>query len=201
MKILGLSFSPHIQGNTETLLSKALGGAQQAGAETELYRVYGRDIKPCDGCRACWNTSNCHIKDDMKILYEKLLEANGIIFGTPIYFYGMSALAKLVIDRTSALGRPERSLTNKVGGVVVVCGSLGLENALKDIYFYFVTRQMIPANFVAAYAGSKNELLKMEKCLEAANELGHQIVQIAAKNFEYPKDIHRASIAYGTHTR
>lgn len=201
MKILGLSFSPHIQGNTETLLSTVLSGARQEGAETELYRVYDKDIKPCDGCRACWETGNCHIKDDMQILYEKLLEADGIIFGTPIYFYGMSGLAKLIIDRTSGLGRPEKSLANKVGGVVVVCGSLGLENALKDLYFYFVTHQMIPANFVAAYAGNKNELLKMEKCLKAANELGHQMAQIAAKKFEYPKDIRRSGIAFGTHTR
>ncbi len=82
-----------------------------------------------------------------------------------------------------------------------MCGSLGLENALKELYFYYVTRQIIPANFVAAYAGSKNELLKMEKCLKAANDLGHQLVRIAAKRFEYPKEIKRSGIAFGTHTR
>ena len=201
MKILGLSFSPHIQGNTESLMGEVLNGAQQEGSQTELYRVYGKDIKPCDGCRGCWETGDCHIQDDMQVLYEKLLEVDGIIFGTPIYFYGMSGLAKLVIDRTSALGRPEKNLANKVGAVVTVCGSLGLETALKDLYFYFVTRQMIPANFVAAYAGGKNEVIKLEKCLKAANELGHQMVQIAGKKFEYPKDIHRSGIAYGTHTR
>lgn len=201
MKILGLSCSPRRQGNTEILLGQALQGAQDEGAEVELYSVSGKDIRPCDGCGACNETGECHIKDDMKNIYSKLLEADGIIFGTPIYFYSMTAQAKMIIDRTIALNRPERSLANKVGGVIVTGGSLGLVDALKDLYFYMVTRQMLPANFVAAYPGAKGDLRKMEKGMKAAFELGQQMVQIAMKKFEYPKQFRRASFAYGTHTR
>ncbi len=201
MKILGLSCSPRIQGNTVTLLNEALKAAQQEGAEVELYSVSGKTIEPCDGCRACWETGECHIKDEMQNLYNKLLEADGIIFGTPIYFYSMAGQAKTIIDRTSALNRPGRNLTNKVGGIVVVAGSLGLIDAVKDLYFYIVTRQMLPANFVAAYAGADGDVKNLEKCMSAAKELGRQMVQLAAKKFEYPSDIRRSSIAYGTHTR
>ena len=201
MRILGLSFSPRVQGNTETLLSEALKGAQQEGAEVELFRFCDKNVQPCDGCRSCWETGKCHIRDDMQNLYSALLEADGIIFGTPIYFYGMTSQAKTFIDRTSPLGRPEKSLANKVGGVIAVCGSLGLEDALKDMYFYMVTRQMLPANFVAAYAGGKGEVKQLEKCLQAAGDLGRQMVRIAAQKFEYPKDIKRSGIAFGTHTR
>lgn len=201
MKILGLSCSPKRQGNTEILLHEVLNGAQQEGAEIELYSASEKSIEPCQGCMTCWETGECQIKDDMQDLYNKLLEANGIIFGTPIYFYSMTAQAKTIIDRTSGLNRPERSLANKVGGVVVVGGSLGLVDAVKDFYFYFVTRQMLPANFVAAYAGAEGDVKKLEKCMKAAHDLGRQMVQLAAKKFEYPTEFRRSSFAYGTHTR
>jgi multimeric flavodoxin WrbA len=200
MKILGLSCSPRRQGNTEILVAEALQGAQREGAEVELYSVSDKAIEPCDGCRACNETGECHIKDDMQNLYDKLLEADGIIFGTPIYFYSMAAQAKTIIDRTIALNRPERSLANKVGGVVVVGGSLGIIDAVKNLYFYIVTRQMLPANFVAAYASGKGDVRKMEQGMKAAWELGRQMVQLAAKRFEYPSEFRRRSIAYGTHT-
>jgi multimeric flavodoxin WrbA len=200
MKLLGLSFSPRKQGNTEQLLEKVFIGAGQSGAQTELFRVADRDIKPCDGCSSCFKTGACHIQDDMQDLYERMLEADGIVFGTPVYFYNMTAQGKTVIDRTIALGRPGRSLANKVGGIVVVGGSLGLIDAVKDLYFYMVTRQMLPANFVAAYAGGEGDVNKLQKCMQAAEELGAQMVRIAEKKFKYPEEFKATHIAYGTHT-
>jgi len=199
VKILGLSFSPRTQGNTVVLLNEALGGAREEGAETEIYTVAGKDIKPCDGCWACRETGECHIKDEMQELYAKLLEADGIIFGTPVYFYNMTAQGKTVIDRTIALNKPGRNLANKVGGIVAVAGSFGLVDAVKDLYFYMITRRILPASFIAAYGGGKGEVKNLEKCMKATRELGQEMVQIAAKKFEYPDG--GTHIAYGTHTR
>lgn len=199
MKILGLSCSPRNEGNTMLLLNEALDGAKQEGAETELYSVSGKDLKPCNGCWVCTKGEQCPIKDDMEELFEKMLGADGIIFGAPVYFYGMSAQAKTIIDRTIALNTPGKSLRNKVAGVVVTAGSLGITDALKDFYFYIVSRQMLPAHFVAAYPVT--DLKQMEQCMKATHDLGRQVVQIAAKKFEYPKEIPRRSIGYGTHTR
>ncbi len=196
MKILGLSFSPRKQGNTEILLGEVLGAAKEEGAETELYSVAGKNIKPCDGCWGCRETGKCHIKDDMQELYNKLLEADGIIFGTPVYFYNMTGQGKTVIDRTIAL---DGNLANKVGGIVAVAGSLGLVDALKDLYFYIVMRRMLPAGFIAAYAGGKGEVKDLKKCMNAAGDLGRDMVQIAAKGFKYPEG--GTHIAYGTHTK
>ena len=207
MKILALSFSPRKGGNTETLLEEALKGARQENAETELYSTIDKDIRPCDSCGKCQRKGECHIHDDMQGLYKKLLEADGIIFGTPVYFYNMTAQAKTVIDRTLALGTPERSMANKAGGVIAVAGSLGLIDAVKDLYFYMVTRQMIPANFVAAYGVSRGDetvggdVAGMKKTMKAAFDLGRQMVKIAEKDFEYPIDIPPVHIAYGTHTK
>ena len=194
MKILGVSCSPKKQGNTINLVNEALNAAKTAGAEVELYSVAGKDLRPCDACLACVKTGVCHIKDDMQELYTKLLEADGIIFGTPIYYYGMAAQAKIIIDRSCALRI--RALANKVGGVVVTAHSVGIVEALKDLYFYFVIRQMIPANFIAAYP--KGELKDMQNTMKAATALGNQMVRIAGLKFEYPKDIAGSLLAYGT---
>jgi len=201
MKILGLSFSPRVRGNTEILLEAALSSARRLKAETELYRVAGKEIRPCDGCASCWATGKCHIEDDMQEVYRKMQEADAILFGTPDYFYNMTAQGKTVIDRTFALGRSQKGLANKVGGIVAVGGSLGLIDAVKDLYFFMIVSRMLPASFVAAYAGAKGDVKSLPKCMQASRNLGKQVVKIAEKKFIYPKESESTHFAYGTHTR
>ncbi len=202
MKILAISGSPHKNGSTVTLLNEALAGAKQEGADIELFSVAGKNIQPCDACNGHQKTRECHIKDDMQTLYQMMIEADGIIFGTPIYFYDMTAQMKAVMDRTIALGGMGRSLANKVGGVVAVCGSLGLVDALKDFAFYMMMRRMLPAGHVSAYAMNPDELKKMEKCMKAAHDMGRLMAALVKMNFKYPAEFSSPSvIAYGTHTR
>jgi len=198
VKILAVSCSPRRQGNTEILLDEVLKGAKQEGAEVELYSVSGKTIGPCDGCFSCRKTGKCHIDDDMQGLYGKLRAADGIVFGAPIYLYGVAAQAKAIIDRSFALDHDQTSLANKVGGIVVVAASLGVLQAVKDLYFYYISMQMLPANFVAAYANAKGDVKKLENCLKAANNLGRQMVFLVDKKFEYPKEIEGAHFGYGT---
>ena len=200
MKILAVSGSPRKNGNTEILLNEALEGAKADGAEVELYRLSGKDIQPCDGCWTCMKEGKCHIQDDMQELYEKFFAADGIIIGTPIYYYAMTAQTKTMIDRSMPVGHPDRNLANKIGGVVVVGGSLGLVDALKDFYFYFVTHRVIPANYVAAYGGAKGDVNKLKKGRQAARDMGRQMVKMAQQGFEYPPEFMSPMIAYGTHT-
>jgi multimeric flavodoxin WrbA len=201
MKILAVSCSPRKKGNTIAMLEKALDGARSDGAEVELYSVAGKNIQPCDGCWGCTKTGKCHIKDDMQELYDKLIAADGIIFGMPIYFWGMAAQAKAVMDRTIALNQPGRNLNNKVVGVVASCGSLGLVDALKDWSYYIVQRRMLPANQVSAYLMGPDDLKNMPKCLKALNDLGRQMVALVKMDFKYPEEFFRGPIAFGTHTK
>jgi len=196
MKVLGLSFSPRPGGNTVQLLETVLQAAAEAGAETELWSLAGKTVQPCDGCWACTRNGECHIKDGMADLYPKLCEADAIIFGSPVYFYNMTGPGKTVLDRTLGL-----KLANKVGGVVCVAGSFGLADTVKDLYFYMVTRQMLPAMFVAAYAGGKGDVQDLPKCLKSAGDLGRQVVAMAAQGFRYPADIEAPHFAFGTHTK
>lgn len=188
MKILGLSCSPRRMGNTEILVSEALSGAQNEGAEVELFSLSGKEIKPCDGCETCYKTGKCHINDDMQTIYQKLVQADGIIFGTPIYFYTMTSQAKALMDRTIALREPNFDLTNKVGGVVAVAGNLGIIDAIKDFYFYIALNHMVAADYVFGYASKKGAIRRDELAMKAAWELGREMVQLVAKGFEFPAE-------------
>ncbi len=103
MKVLGIMGSPRRQSNTEILLDKALEGAREAGAEVEKVLASKLKISPCLEIYACLKDGNCAIKDDMQLLYQKLLEADHIIFASPIFFYSITSQAKAIIDRCQAL--------------------------------------------------------------------------------------------------
>ena len=195
MKILGLSCSPRKQGNTETLVAEALEGARSEGAEAELFSVHGKDIRPCDGCQTCVTTSICHIEDDMQEVFRKMIAADGIIFGTPIYFYTMSAQAKAIMDRTYSIRRPEFQLASKVGGVIAVAGGIGLMEAIKDWYFYIAINHMLAADYVSAYAGGRGEVRDQERVMKAAWELGRQMVQLVNTGFRFPEEYARHELS------
>src|SRR4030067_1299829 len=103
MKILGIFGSPRRGGNTDLLLEEVLKGAEEEGAEAE--RLYLRDysITPCKECHGCDDTCQCVILDDMEKIYPKLLESEIIVLASPIFFYGVTAWAKALIDRSQAL--------------------------------------------------------------------------------------------------
>ncbi len=135
MKILAISGSPRKDGNTVTLLNEVLKGAQQEGAETDLFSVAGKVIAPCDACISCRKTGKCRIDDDMQELYPKMLAADGIVIGTPIYHYMMIAQTKAIMDRTFCLDKDQMAFANKVGGVVAVAASLGVLQTLRISIF------------------------------------------------------------------
>ncbi len=104
MKILGLNGSPRLKGNSVQLLTEALHGANDAGAETELISLYGMNFKGCRSCFACKRKSpfygkGCAIKDDFTGVMEKLLAADAWIFATPIYNGHMSSSMSALLER------------------------------------------------------------------------------------------------------
>jgi multimeric flavodoxin WrbA len=199
MKILGISCSPRKDGNTVAMLTEVLKAAKAAGAKTELYSVAGKDIQGCRGCWGCRKTGKCVIEDDVAKLFVKMVAADGIIIGTPVYFYGMTAQAKAIMDRSISIRGS--LLANKVCGVVASAGSLGMVDVLKDWSFYMVQHAMLPANQVSAYLMSPEDLKKMPKCLNALEQLGKQMVALVNKKFTYPEEFSKGPGAFGTHTK
>jgi len=100
MKILGICASPRGSKSTTLRLVQALlKGAKEAGAEVELVDVCDLDIKFCNACQVCFKTGVCVHKDDFQGLYDKILAADGLVWGSPNYFRSVTAQMKTLIDR------------------------------------------------------------------------------------------------------
>ncbi|MBC7236549.1 MAG: flavodoxin family protein [Chloroflexi bacterium] len=99
MKVVGFIGSPRAGGNTEHLVREILRGAREAGANTVEFVLNELAIRPCQGCDACKSVGRCRIQDDMQTLYDEILEADALVIGTPIYFWGPSAQTKAFLDR------------------------------------------------------------------------------------------------------
>jgi hypothetical protein len=97
--VLGLAGSARRDGNTETLLDWCLDAARDAGAEVVKFRLRELDLHGCRACDACRHTGVCIQKDDMELLYPHLRNADSIVMAAPIYFQGMPAVPKMVVDR------------------------------------------------------------------------------------------------------
>lgn len=131
LKVIGISASPRLNGNSDLLLRQALAGAKSAGAQTEYLRLADFKIAPCIECNSCYKTGRCVVKDDYQIISAKILDADRLIFATPIFFMAVSAQAKALIDRCQCLwaqkyvlkkplittaGRDRRAMVIAVGG-------------------------------------------------------------------------------------
>ena len=100
IKVLGILGSPCPDGNTAVLLDAVLEGARDAGAQVERIDLQQLRIDPCDGCRKCDRTGNCaRVNDDMRVLYKMIRVVDAIVLASPIYFMGVSAQLKALIDR------------------------------------------------------------------------------------------------------
>ncbi|HAT97571.1 MAG TPA: NADPH-dependent FMN reductase [Acidaminococcaceae bacterium] len=102
-KILVISTSLRNNSNSEKLAKSFAEGAKAAGNEVELVTLLGKNIGFCKGCLACQKTGHCIINDDANPITEKMLEAEVIVWATPVYYYEMSGQMKTLIDRANPL--------------------------------------------------------------------------------------------------
>lgn len=102
-KVLILSGSPRRGGNSDTLCDQFMKGAQEAGNEVEKFFISSHNIGYCSACYYCRShNGECCKKDDMAILMPKILEADVLVFASPVYMYSLSAQLKAVFDRMVA---------------------------------------------------------------------------------------------------
>ncbi len=99
MKIVVLKGSPHKNGSSNMLAGEFIKGAKDAGHHITELDIAHMDIKPCIGCEYCGMDGDCALNDDMPKVRGALLSADMAVFVTPVYYFGMSAQLKAVIDR------------------------------------------------------------------------------------------------------
>lgn len=102
--ILVLSASARKGGNTDILCDEFMCGAKESGHHTEKINISKLNIKGCLGCRVCQdNGGKCVQRDDMAVIYEKLLAADIFVLASPVYFYSFNSQMKAIMDRTFAI--------------------------------------------------------------------------------------------------
>lgn len=176
MKVLGIVCSPRLHGNTEILVQEALKSAKEAGASIEIFGVAGKIMYPCEACDSCLKSRKCKMDDDMTPLYQKMLEADGIIFGTPVYFWTVSAQAKIIMDRTYPYVRL-KSLRKKVGAALAVTRRAGGTSACAVFNNYFTKQRMICAGNAICFGSDKGEVREDKRGVAEARAVGRVVVR------------------------
>lgn len=103
MKILVITGSPRKNGNSATLADHFIKGAEEAGHEVERFDAAFKKVHPCIACNSCGMNGPCVFKDDFEFVREHIIGVDCVVFATPMYYFGISAQLKAVIDRFYAI--------------------------------------------------------------------------------------------------
>lgn len=156
MKVLGFcgTHKKTKKSTSEFVLREALKGAESAGAETDLIKISDYNLYPCAGCGKCFKSEPCPLynseKDDLKKIMAKLFWCDGIIFGSPVYAYGQTAMmvnfwhrCRIAHEKAresfwdkDAVDLEGNPFEGKPVVNIAVCAGLGHESALNDVFRY-----------------------------------------------------------------
>lgn len=187
MKTIGILGSARDGGNTEILLDTSLEEAQKFGNASKIL-LRDKAIGPCDGCMGCAPSGICVIQDGMQEVYEGIRGADAIIWATPVYYWSMTGLTKMALDRTFALNFPKLQQAGKIGGLILVAGIRGCVSAANPFHMYFNYNHMFFAEFASGYAQDKGAIKQNSMALNSTKEMVHQMISLIRANLKYPEE-------------
>jgi len=186
MRIIGCIGSPRRGHNTEALVKQILAGAAEKGAETRDYNLNELDIRGCQACMTCKSEDACAVKDDMSALYDEILVADGLVIGSPVYMWQMSAQTKTFVDRLFALLKPDFSTRFKRGLPLVLAFTQGQPDREAFQDYFEQTRRMfeflgfeVKDSIVAGGTMAKDDLAGQTEIMDRARETGRRLVSFA----------------------
>jgi multimeric flavodoxin WrbA len=187
MKVLGIFGSPRRGGNSDTLMAAFLQGAAGAGAQVEEILLRKQKISPCMEIYHCFKDGTCPIKDDMRAMYDKLLEADVVALASPIFFYSVSAQVKAMIDRTQALWARRYVMKDDFPGgnrqgVLLCTGAtkgrlLFVGSRLVAKYFFDAINVRYAAEILVRGVDEKGAIDGRPEVLEEARDLGRRLAE------------------------
>ncbi|MEK6673071.1 MAG: flavodoxin family protein [Nitrospirota bacterium] len=188
MKILAFLGSPRQDGNTETLLKEAIKGINDSGYDITFFRLNDMNIRPCQNCGGCNETGVCVIDDEMSIIYDSIRKADRIILSSPIFFFGLSAQTKAVIDRCQAfwcekylLKRPVPEGPQGRKGLLLLVGgmkkNIGIQCSEATAKAFFRTIS-VPMHETLSFLGidARGDILNHPDALTQAYQAGKALV-------------------------
>jgi multimeric flavodoxin WrbA len=185
MKVIGFNGSPRKDGNTTILINRLFRELEKEGIGNELVQLSGKEIRGCIACYKCIENKDqrCAVKNDVaNECIEKMIEADGIILGSPTYFYDVTAEMKALIDRAGFVSRANGGmLQNKVGAAVVPMRRSGAVHTLDTINHFFFGAQMIVPGQSLAVGREKGDVEKDEEGMQAVKALGQRMAWLLKK--------------------
>jgi len=185
MKAIGIVGSPRKNGNTELLTAHTLKAIAEEGLDTELIRLAGLEIKPCNACMACQKEEGCSIEDDLFPIYLKMKEADGIILASPVYYGSATSLIKALIERAGYISRWNgEPFHGKVGGPLVVARRAGMNFTFAQLTLWFqILGFFIPGStyWNVAVGREKGEVLHDDEGLKTAWNFGKNMAFLIKK--------------------
>jgi multimeric flavodoxin WrbA len=181
MKILAIVGSPRPKGNTGYLVDRALQEASVQGIETEKIILSQYKVNPCQGHDNCSSFSVCKQDDDAPWILDKYCSADGIILGSPVYYYNMTAQMKAFIDRNYFLYRHDISPRMVCAGLIVIGGSAGLEHTVRALRRFIKLSTNLPDDRIVILSGCASKLGEVRKddaLIEEAKRLGNRMAEI-----------------------
>jgi multimeric flavodoxin WrbA len=188
LKVVAFNGSARRDGNTAILLKRVLGVLEAEGFETELVQLAGENIRGCTACRACFKNKNqrCIITDDnVNIYIQKIVEADGLILGSPTYFGMMSPEMKALIDRAGFVARATPNILKyKVGAAVVAVRRAGGMTTFDALNHFFLINQMIvpgSSYWNIGIGNKKGEVEADEEGMKTMDDLGKNMAWLLKK--------------------
>lgn len=145
MRVVGINGSPRKDGNTAIILRTVFAELEKHGIQTELVQMAGSSVRGCLACYACFKNKNrqCIQKDGINAIIAKMVEADGIILGSPVYFTDVTAEMKAFIDRVGLVSKANDYLFKyKAGAAVMAVRRGGATHALDTMYHFLHYNQM-----------------------------------------------------------
>jgi multimeric flavodoxin WrbA len=190
MKIIAFLGSPREGGNTELLLKGAIKGIEESGFNVHVFNLNLMNIMPCQNCGGCDDTGVCINEDDMTQIYDAIRTADRIILASPIFFFGISAQAKIIIDRCQCFWCEKYLLKKPIPegeygrkGLLLLVGGMkkeiGIQCAEATAKAFFRTVS-VPQHKTLGFLGidAKGEILKHPTALKEAYEAGKALVNV-----------------------
>jgi multimeric flavodoxin WrbA len=188
MKVVAFNGSARKDGNTAILIRHVYKKLEAEGIETELIQLSGSKIHGCIACMKCFENKNqrCTVKDDnANYCIEKMLDADGIILGSPTYFANVSTEMKALIDRAGMVSRANSDmLARKVGAAVVAVRRAGAIHVFNSInHFFFIGQMIVPGSsyWNLGMGRQKGEVENDEEGIETMKNLGINMAWLLKK--------------------
>jgi multimeric flavodoxin WrbA len=185
MKVVGIVGSPRKNGNTELMMAHALKSIAQEGLDTELIRLAGLEIKPCNACMVCKKEEKCSINDDLFPIYLKMKQADGILLATPVYYGSATALVKALMERTGYISRGNgEPFSGKVGGPLVVARRAGHSFTIAELTLWFQINGMVMPGSTywnIAFGRDKGDITKDEEGMNTIWTFGKNVARVITK--------------------